>query len=371
MLRIGINGIGRIGRSILRINQEKKSFKIVAINDTNPDIKNIVYLINYDSLYGQLEKKFEHSKDFIIGPDEQIKYFNKSNIDEVDWKSLDVDIVIDSSGIRSNLLKAKKTIELNNLKNIIITHSPDEVDFTMVLGANEDKLNLAQHKVISSSICDATAIGPILRTIQNHLGIDSGQLTTMHPWLSYQNLMDGPASSWNVPGEIYHHYALGRSSVGNMIPKPTSALDATSRVVDKVDRENFGSYSMRVPTNIVGSADVTILLKSETTKEEILRAFQEEEKFQKWDIIKNNLEPLISCDFKKSSYSVIVDHRFTSLIKGKMLKLLLWYDNEWGYSSRVVDQVSYISEILKEKKPLNQSKIFPNIDGKENVVRPS
>ena len=121
MLRIGINGIGRIGRSILRINQEKKSFKIVAINDTNPDIKNIVYLINYDSLYGQLEKKFEHSKDFIIGPDEQIKYFNKSNIDEVDWKSLDVDIVIDSSGIRSNLLKAKKTIELNNLKNIIIT----------------------------------------------------------------------------------------------------------------------------------------------------------------------------------------------------------------------------------------------------------
>ncbi len=220
----------------------------------------------------------------------------------------------------------------------------------MVLGANEKQLDIENHQVISSSICDATAIAPVLKIVKDKWGIQSGHLTTLHPWLGYQNLMDGPASSWSVPGEIYHHFALGRASVGNLIPKPTSALDASAKVLDGISNENIGSYSVRTPTSIVGSADITLLLKNKTSKEEVLNEFKIYSEKQKWKIINNNFEPLVSLDFKSSEFSANVDHRFTNVIQDNMLKLVLWYDNEWGYASRVCDQVQYISKKIKGQK---------------------
>lgn len=344
MLKIGINGFGRIGRAIFRTNMNKKLFEVVAINDINPDIENIAYQLNYDTLYDQLKDKFKVEKDHIYNGNYDLKVFHERHIDKVDWKSKGVDIVIDASGILDNVLRGHATIEKQGVKKVVVTHSPNEVDFTMVLGANEDKLDLSQHHVISSSICDATAIGPVLKIIEEKFGIVSGHLTTLHPWLGYQNLMDGPASSWSVPGEIYHHFALGRSAVGNMIPKPTSALDACSKVVEGVSSSIIGSYSMRTPTHIVGSADVTLLIEKKTTQQEVIKAFEDFSNTQKWDIINNNFEPLVSLDFKGSEFSANVDHRFTSLIQGNMLKLVLWYDNEWGYATKVCEQVKYIQD---------------------------
>lgn len=346
MLKVGINGLGRIGRAIFRSNLNKKAFKVVAVNDINPDLGNIVYQLNYDTLYDRLDEKFDFEKDYMYSDHNQVKVFHERNIDEVDWKSCDVDIVIDASGILENVLRAKKAIEKQNLRKVVVTHSPNEVDFTMVLGANEDKLDLEKHDVISSSICDATALGPVVKLIKDNFGIKSGFITTLHPWLNYQNLMDGPASSWSVPGEIYHHYALGRSAIGNMIPKPTSALGATCKVVDDIDETIIGSFSMRTPTAIVGSADITLNLKNKATKDEVLEVLHNYENNQKWDVIHNNIEPLVSLDFKKSEYSAIVDNRWTEVIQDEVLKLVLWYDNEWGYSTRVVEQVAYIASKL-------------------------
>lgn len=347
MLKIGINGFGRIGRAIFRTNMNKKFFEVVAINDINTDVENIAYQLNYDTLYDQLKDKFKVEKNHIYNANYNLKVFHDNHIDDVDWKSKGVDIVIDASGILDNVLRGYATIEKQNVKKVVVTHSPDEVDFTMVLGANEDKLDLSKHHVISSSICDATAIGPILKIIKDNFGISSGHLTTLHPWLSYQNLMDGPASSWSVPGEIYHHFALGRSAVGNMIPKPTSALSASCKVVDDISPELIGSYSIRTPTHIVGCADITLVLKDSTTQDDVIKAFKDYSNTQKWDIINNNFDPLVSLDFKGSEFSANVDHRFTSLIQGNMLKLVLWYDNEWGYATKVCEQVKYISDKME------------------------
>lgn len=349
MIKVGINGFGRIGRAIFRSNLNKKAFRVVAINDINPDIGNIAYQLNYDTLYDPLEQKFEHAKESLYNDSMSVKVFHEKNIDEVKWKSCEVDIVIDASGVLENVLRAKSAITKQNLQKIVVTHSPDEVDFTMVLGANEDELDVSKHHVIASSICDATALSPVLKLINESFGIKFGYITTLHPWLNYQNLMDGAASSWSVPGEIYHHYALGRSAIGNMIPKPTSAIGATCKIVKGIDESIIGSFSYRTPTAIVGSADITLNLKKSVTKEQVLECLHNYENIQTWDIIHNNVEPLVSLDFKKSEFSAIVDNRWTEVIQGEMLKLVLWYDNEWGYATRVVEQVAFIGSKLEKK----------------------
>lgn len=351
MIRVGINGFGRIGRAIFRNNLNKKYIKIVAINEVNPDIKNIAYTLNFDTLYDRLPDLYYAEHDQLACKNgDRIKVFHKTQIDTVNWDSLNVDFVIDASGIYDNVLHAQNLIKTSNVKKVIITHSPDEVDFTMVLGVNEHKYQPNEHHVVSSSICDATAIAPILKILSINFGIENGYITTLHPLLSYQNLMDGPASSWSVPGQIYHHFALGRSVIGNMIPKPTSAINATCKVLkeEKITEEMIGSFSYRTPTAIVGSADITLKLKKEVTVKELTALFEEFERHQELSIIHNNWEPLVSLDFKKAEYSAVIDHRWTDIIHGSLLKLVLWYDNEWGYASKVLDQVKFIERKIQD-----------------------
>ena len=345
-IKIGINGIGRIGKSLCRKIIKDPHFDLVHINDVNPDIGNVIYQLNYDTLYGNLDDDCK----FYLEGDSQLRYKKvninyscKSKINEVHgFKGLD--IIIDSSGVKSNVLLAQKLITKSEVKKIIITHSPDEVDFTMVLGGNELNYNSEMHHLISSSICDATAIVPVLKLINDKYGIETGYITTLHPWLNYQKLLDGPSSSWSVPGSIYHHYALGRSSIGNMIPKPTSALDATFKILPELEKK-IGSFSYRTPTSIIGSADITLNLKSNLdSKDLIIDDFKRFESNQKLKIIKNSFDPLVSLDYLKSDYSVHIDHRWTEIISSRLLKLVLWYDNEWGYTSKVIDQAKFISK---------------------------
>jgi glyceraldehyde 3-phosphate dehydrogenase len=345
MLRVGINGFGRIGRAVYRANCEKQAFRIVAVNDINPDIANIAYTLNYDSLYDRLSDPFrvDAAAGVIHNTRDRIRVVHEDVISEVPWEEAGVDIVIDASGVLANVLAAREVVARGRARKVVVTHSPDEgVDFTMVLGANEHFLDTDRHDVIASSICDATAIAPVFRMVQEHFGIRSGYVTTLHPWLSYQNLMDGPASSWSVPGEIYHHYALGRSVVGNIIPKPTSAIHATCRVLEGVSEESIGSFSYRTPTAIVGSADITLVTEQALTRGDLLAAIAAFERSQRWRIMLGSVEPLVSLDFKKSEYSAVVDARWADVVGDNLLKLVLWYDNEWGYASRVVDQVELI-----------------------------
>ena len=349
MIKVGINGLGRIGRAIFRVNQLCKYFEVVVINDINPDIDNVAYSLNYDTLYGKLNSLFTCDKGCLVNElGASIHVHNKQHIYDVDWSKYDVDYVIDASGVLDNVRHARDLIEQDRVKRVFITHSPEDVDFTMVLGANEDKFDVKNHRVISTSICDATALGPVLNTINKLFGIESGYVTTLHPWLNYQKLMDGPSSSWSVPGEIYHHYALGRSVNGNMIPKPTSAIEATCKVSDGITEEMIGSFSYRTPTAIVGSADITLNLQNKTDKSELIEIFKEIEIRQSIKVIHNNIEPLVSLDFLQSDYSAIVDHRWTNVVNDNLLKMVLWYDNEWGYSSRVVDQVNFVANHEEE-----------------------
>jgi glyceraldehyde 3-phosphate dehydrogenase len=344
MIRIGINGLGRIGRAIIRSNSLNPRFEVVAVNDINPDIGNIAYQLNYDTTYGQLADKYEVSGGNLANGFCNMAVSHERHIDDVPWEKSGAEIVIDASGVFDNVIRARELLARQAISHVVVTHSPDNVDFTMVLGANHELFDVSKHRLVSSSICDATALAPVLKCVEENFGIREGYITTLHPWLNYQNLSDGPASSWSHPGEIYHHYSLGRASIGNMIPKPTSAITATCKVMQNLSEGQIGSFSYRTPTAIVGSADITLVTERETTPSEVIGKFEEVALNQRWKIIQNNLDPLVSLDFLKSEYSAIVDHRWTGVIGGNLLKLVLWYDNEWGYSTRVVDQVAYISE---------------------------
>lgn len=348
-IKVGINGFGRIGRAVFRNNIEKDFFDIVAINDINPFIENLAYALNYDSTYGSLNESYHAEGNFINNKyGHSVRMFRNKVIDEVDWVSAGVDIVIDTSGIMNNVNKSHNLVKNKTVKKCLITHSPKHVDFTMVLGANELDFNVEKHNIISSSICDATAIAPVLKIINQVCGIDYGFITTIHPWLNYQNLLDGNRSSFAYPAEKYYNFELGRSSVGNLIPKKTSAIHASCKVLssENLTEKMIGSMSYRIPTAIVGSADITIQLKKSISEKDLVEVFEEYEKNQKWLIIRNNIEPLVSIDFKKSDYSAIIDHRWTKIINNKMLKIVLWYDNEWGYSSRVLDQIKLVQNKL-------------------------
>lgn len=343
-LNIGINGFGRIGRAIFRNNLEKKYFNIVAINDINPDINSIAYLLNYDTLYGKAPVHFHGEINTIAGDDgSSIRIFNKHQIDETDWASMSVDFIIDTSGTIQNAINSRNLVKNKVVKKVFITHDPEPVDFSMVLGANESYFDIDKHRIISTSICDATAIAPVLKIINSQFGIEHGYITTLHPWLGYQNLLDGAVRSLAKPGETYNNFALGRSSAENLIPKSTTAVISTCKVLaeENITTKMIGSFSYRTPTAIVGSADITLSLKKTTTAQDVISIFEQSVKSQQWSIINNNAEPLVSLDYKKSEYSAIIDHRWTNVINNNMLKLVLWYDNEWGYSSRVLDQIKF------------------------------
>jgi glyceraldehyde 3-phosphate dehydrogenase len=340
-MKIAINGYGRIGRILHRLTTLNDDIEVSVINDINPDNGNLAYLANYDSTYGPSNDKYEPEGEMLVNSKERVNIFHETNIDEVPWKDFGIDLIIDSSGIQENLERAA------NLKgvvdNIIVTNSPSEalVDKTIIFGVNHNTFSSKEDFLISSSICDATAFAPLAKLINKNFGIKQGFLTTLHPWLGYQNLLDGPSKSYSAPGEIYDEYSLGRSSLNNLIPKNTSAITATYKVLPEL-KDKFLAVSYRVPTSIVSSADSTLILERETSLSEIKSLLTEAEK-ENPSIFHNNYEALVSTDLTGCDKSVVIDHRFLN-VQNNYVKLLTWYDNEWGYSSRVIDLVKFISK---------------------------
>ena len=344
-LKVGLNGLGRIGRHIFKMCIDDPIIELVGINELNPDLNNWAYTLNYDSIYGQSKYKVEVENKKIICNKKYIFTSNHKDINKVPWEKWGVELIIDASGVLENTIKSKEIINKKLAKKIIFTNSPENVDFTMILGVNEENYNPEQHHLIASSICDATAIAPISKIIDDLFKIKLGYVTTLHPWLSYQNLMDGPSSSWSVPGEVYHHYALGRSAIGNMIPKPTSAMDAVFKVLPKLTK-NIGSFSYRTPTQIIGSADLTFLIEKKTNKNEIIEKLLNFQNFQKYPILKICNKPLVSSDYIGEKFSAIVDTRWLDILNSELIKIVLWYDNEFGYCCNVVNQIKYIYSLI-------------------------
>jgi len=341
-LRIGINGFGRIGRAVYRINNLNNIFDIVAINDINPDNLNIAYLLEYDTTYGRFESEVKADNNFIYHDNEKIKVYHEKNILDVPWDNHEIDIVIESSGIKNNLNAIKNiTIDLK-VKHFIVTHAASEGVKTIIFGVNENEFIPAEHRILSSSICDTISLSPIIKILNQNNNIISGFLTTLHPYLGYQNLLDGPSASWSQPGDIDSHYSLGRSTINNLMVKSTSAVLAAENVFDGISNI-IESFSYRVPTSIVSSAVLIVQLDKEVDELEIKEKFYEFESNQNYNIIKNSIKPLVSMDYAKEDYSVIIDQRWTKVENKNLLKLVYWYDNEWGYSNRVVDLVKLIT----------------------------
>jgi glyceraldehyde 3-phosphate dehydrogenase len=332
-MNILLNGIGRIGKNILRIAQEDNVLNIVAINELNTNIENIAYTINYDSTYGTIKDKFKVINDVISNSQSSIKILNFPQIEQIDFENLNISIVIDASGSKIDT-SVLKTL---NVQNYFLTHPNKNADINLVLGVN-DAINFSTNKIISTSSCNATALLPVLKIIDEKYIIQCGDITTVHPLLNHQKVLDSSCIG-STNRNIDCSFEFGRSSVQNIIPSATTTVDACSLILPHINKELLSSSSFRVSNATVGAINISLVVLNECTKEELIELFTQYENTQKHKVIMNNFEPLVSGDFIEEKYTSIIDHRFTDVKKQKLIKLVLWYDNEYGYASKVLDIV--------------------------------
>lgn len=334
MINIAINGFGRIGRVITKINELSNKYNIVAINDINPNIDNMSYLLKYDSTYGKSNMDIKNDDQHIYINKKAIRYYSYEKTSEVPWNEHDIDVIIDASGIDNNVILSQELIDKKIVKKVIVTHSNLNVDKEIILGVNCHELK-EEHNIVSNSICDANAISHIVKWIEEEFGILSGSVTTSHPWLSYQNLVDGPSISQSNPTVVWKDYALGRSSVDSLIPKHTTAITAVEKVLPKI-KDKFLSFSYRVPTDIVSSSDIVINTKKDTTLNSIKNLLKT--KSDNSPYVRLNYDSCVSIDYKGDNSSAIIDMQWLQ-VNHNMIKVIIWYDNEWGYGCRTLDLV--------------------------------
>lgn len=341
-MRIGINGFGRIGRAVARVLLDRGNHEIVHINDINPDSNNLAYLWKYDSIYGRLPHDIRAEGNALAVNGNTVSITHEAKIDQVPWADKGVDVVIEATGVKENEKLAKTMVQKTSFP-VFVTNACPDADATLLFGVSEQAYDPKLHKLVAMSICDTNACAPILKLLDEHYGIDHGYITTLHPWLSYQNLMDGPSRSQSYPGATHSHYALGRSSIGTLIPKPTTVVSACERALPHIQGK-LQCMSYRVPTSIVSTADMVITVKKSVSDKDVLALVQDAEKKMP-NVLRVTGEPLISLDYMKDSHSVIFDSRWLMVNAGHHVKMVLWYDNEWGYSSRVADGVDLYARL--------------------------
>ena len=327
-IRVGINGAGRIGRHLIRQICNDKKFNLSLINEINPDIKNIVYLLNHDSAY-ELEKKFSHKNKDILLNNQKISLFCKKKISDINWSKY-CDIVVDSSGILLNAKIAQKIKIPFFFTNVFNRY----IDRYVIPNINDKKIKIKKNSNISMNICDVVATAPIIDFFRKRNTIISGHITTLHPWLNYQNLSDNYTASSSMPETYWKDYALGRSSSVNLIPKESSLLFSLKKVL-KNSMSNISCFSFRTPMPVVSSAIISFNLKNKFLKSEFLKNFINNES------VKFNSENLVSSDFKKLKSACMVDLRFLKINK-KMVSFPIWYDNEYGYSYQIIQSIKKI-----------------------------
>ncbi|MEA3290264.1 MAG: glyceraldehyde 3-phosphate dehydrogenase NAD-binding domain-containing protein [Campylobacterota bacterium] len=343
-MRILLNGVGRVGKSILRLSTFSDSFCITAINEVNTNIENIAYMINYDSTYGKLDDKYKVCEDSIENNSSKIKILNFEKLEDIDFKKYKIDAVIDASGTKVDMT----VLENLGLKSVFLTHPNKNAHINVVLGVNSDELDCNKHKIISTSSCNATALLPVLKLIDESVGIQCGNITTIHPLLNHQKVLDSSCIG-SDDRDIACNFEFGRSSLQNIIPSKTTTLEACSYVMKSLNDKNIVSSSFRVPTATVGAIDISLITDKKSSSHKLKELFLKYEKEQTYNVILNNNEHLVSSDFIGEKYTTVVDHRFTQ-VQENLVKLNIWYDNEWGYASKVVDIVDlYISNINNKK----------------------
>lgn len=333
--RVAINGFGRIGRMSFRIMAERKDIEVVGINDLT-DTKTLAHLLKHDTNYGEFTHKVSFDDTNIIVDDVKIPVSAEKDPTLLPWGSLDVDVVIESTGRFTTTEQASAHLKAGAKKVVISAPAKDDATATLVIGANEDSLAEAGD-VISNASCTTNSIAAVMAIMEMEFGVEKAMLTTIHSYTASQNLQDGPGKDMRE----------ARAAAQNLVPTTTGAAKAVALTVTSL-KNKFDGMSVRVPTSVVSLSDVTLLLKRETTIEEINEVFKKHIKdpyFQ--GILDVSEEPLVSSDYVGNSHSGIVDLLLTNVVDGNLAKVVVWYDNEWGYSNRLVEMVADVGQAIK------------------------
>ena len=338
-VRVAINGFGRIGRNVLRYaKQGGGELDFVAVNDLT-DSATLAHLLRYDSVHGRYPGNVEVTDHGIRVDGDEILVLAERDPAALPWKDLEVDIVIESTGIFAERDKAAKHLEAGARK-VIISAPAKKEDVTIVLGVNEDKYDPDNHKVISNASCTTNCLAPVVKVIMESFGLRHGLMTTIHSYTNDQSILDLP----------HKDLRRARAAAMSMIPTTTGAARATALVLPEV-KGKLDGMAIRVPTPDVSLVDLVCEVEADTNEDEVNAALRAAASGDLKGILGVSDEPLVSVDFTGDSRSSIVDASSTSVIDGRMVKVLSWYDNEWGYSARVVDLVRYVGERLPIQSP--------------------
>jgi glyceraldehyde 3-phosphate dehydrogenase len=332
MTKIGINGFGRVGRLTLRaLNQyHKGKLEVVAVNDLT-DTRTNAHLLKWDSTYGPYPGKVEASEDSIMVDGKKVKVLAERDPAKIPWGSLGVDIVIESTGLFTDATKAAAHLE-GGARKVLISAPAKNEDVTIVLGVNEADYKPDKHKIISNASCTTNCIAPVVKVLHNSFGVAKGLMTTIHAYTNDQRLLD----------TFHKDLRRARAAAVNIVPTTTGAARAVTQVIPELKGRLHG-LALRVPTTTVSLVDLVADLEKEASVEEVNKALEKAANGELRGIMEYCTEPLVSVDFKGNPASSIVDAPTTMLIGGNMVKVLAWYDNEWGYSCRLGDLAIYIA----------------------------
>ena len=328
-VRVGINGFGRIGRNIMRAALGDKDIDFVAVNDLT-NAATLAHLLKYDSVLGNLDAKIEASGDGITVNGDGFKVLSARNPADLPWKDLGVDVVFEGTGLFTKRDDAAKHLAAG-AKKVIITAPATKPDFSVVMGVNDEKYDAATHHIISNASCTTNCLAPLVKVVHQQFGIRKGWMTTIHSYTNDQNLLDLP----------HKDLRRARAAAMSMIPTTTGAASAVGEVLPEL-KGRLDGFAMRVPTPNVSVVDLAAILDKKTTAEEVNAALRAAADGPLKGILAMSDDPLVSIDFRGNANSSIVDTAYTKVMDGDFVKLLSWYDNEWGYSSRCVDLLRLI-----------------------------
>ena len=330
MVKVGINGFGRIGRNVFRAALNNPEVEIVAVNDLT-DVKTLAHLLKYDTTHGVLDATVEVGEGSIIVNGRAVKVFAERDPGNLPWSSVGAEIVIESTGIFTSKEKASLHLK-GGAKKVIISAPATDEDITIVLGVNEDKYDASKHTIISNASCTTNCLAPFAKVLNDKFGIVKGMMTTIHSYTNDQSVLDVP----------HKDLRRARAAAENIIPSSTGAAKAVSLVLPEL-KGLLNGMAMRVPTPNVSVTDLVAELKVNVTVDQVNAAFKEASEGALKGILNYSDEPLVSSDYNGDPASSTIDALSTMVVGDNMVKVISWYDNEWGYSNRVVDLVSYIA----------------------------
>lgn len=336
MARVAINGFGRIGRNVFRAYVESmpKELEIVAINDPMQDLQQSAHLLKYDSVQGQFKHEVSHTEDSLVVNGKQIKFFREKDPGACPWAKLNVDIVLECSGVFTDAEKAKAHITAG-AKKVLISAPAKNEDITIVLGVNDKSYDPEKHNIISNASCTTNCLAPVAKAIDDAFGIENGLMTTIHSYTLDQKLLDA----------AHNDMRRARAAAQSMIPSSTGAAKAIGLVLPHL-KGKLNGFAMRVPTPNVSVVDLVVNVKKDVTVEAVNKVLKEASEGPLKGYLAFCQEHLVSVDFCGNKISSIVDADLTMIVGERMVKVLAWYDNEWGYSNRLVELATLVAKKL-------------------------